>query len=149
MMVMIWRPTKDRSQVGEKAQPLKSHWWSFKDGQLLATGYRNMEAASSHVRAVWWRSGAKVPLESFPKRMGGKKLEIATINKFQKIYYKGKKRNVVEACSRGKWAQEIFFYKTGEITVCFYDSRNYPAERKIKIMQETGGRLAGTIFSYR
>lgn len=42
-----------------------------------------------------------------------------------------------------------FFFKTGEITVCFYDSRNYPAERKIKIMQETGGRLAGTIFSYR
>ena len=49
----------------------------------------------------------------------------------------------------GSGLKRFFFFKTGEITVCFYDSRNYPAERKIKVMQETGGRLAGTIFSYR
>lgn len=49
----------------------------------------------------------------------------------------------------GSGLKGIFFFKTGEITVRFYDSRNYPAERKIKIMQETGGRLAGTIFSYK
>ena len=83
--------------------------------------------------------------------MGGKNLETATINRFQKVYCNRKKRNVEEAYSRGKWAQEIFFFflKTGVITVCSYDSRNYPAVRKIKIMQETEGRSVGAIFLNR
>lgn len=47
--------------------------------------------------------------------MGEKKLETATINKFQNIYCKGKKRKVVEAGLRGKWA-EVSFFKMGEVT---------------------------------
>ena len=69
-----------------------------------------MEAVSNQERAVWWKRGTKVPWENVSKRMGGKNLETATINRFQKVYCKGKKRNVAEAYSRGKWAQEIFFF---------------------------------------
>lgn len=83
-------------------------------------------------RAVWWRGGANIPLEWFPSRTGGKKLETATIHMFWKIYCKGKKRNVAEAGSKGKF----LFFEKREITVCFYDSRNYLAERKKKNARE-------------
>lgn len=75
----------------------------------LTTGHRNMEAISNHTRRVWWRGGAKVPLEYFPKRMGEKKLETETIHKLQKLYCKRKKRKVVEAGSRGEGGPSVFF----------------------------------------
>lgn len=49
----------------------------------------------------------------------------------------------------GSGLKRFFFFKTGVITVCSYDSRNYPAERKIKIIQETEGRSVGAIFLNR
>lgn len=83
--------------------------------------------------------------------MGGKNLETATINRFQKVYCNGKKREVLrKLIQRGSGLKRFFFFlKTGVITVCSYDSRNYPAVRKIKIMQETEGRSVGAIFLNR
>lgn len=94
-----------------------------------------MKASRNHARAVWWRSRAKVPLDWFPERMGGQKLVTATVNKFQKIYCKEEKRNVAEGGPRGKEVSRAVFFTMGEITVCFHDSRHYPAEREKKIMK--------------
>lgn len=90
----------------------------------LTTGHRNTEAISNHTRRVWWRGGAKVPLEYFPKRMGEKKL----YTNFKSFTVKEEKKGC-GSWLKGGSGPKCLFLRWEKLTVSFYDPRDYPSKR--------------------
>ena len=86
-----------------------------------------------------------------PKEWEGRTWRQQLSTDFKRFIVTGRREMLRKLIQGGSGLKRVFFFflKIGVITVCSYDSRNYPAVRKIKIMQETEGRSVGAIFLNR